>query len=92
MLATYDRFQSEDFFDWWPRVGAPVAFIRGQESPVVTAEGEREAAEANPAAIVRAVPGAGHMVPWDEAAAFMTEVRSLLATVFEIAPAPAAGR
>ena len=91
VLATYDRFEHEDFFDWWPGVSPPAAFIRGKESPVVTAEGAREAAEANPAAVQRAVPDAGHMVPWDNFAGFMTEIRSLLTTFFETVPAAMAG-
>jgi N-formylmaleamate deformylase len=69
----------EDFFGWWPEVAAPTALIYGGASPVVTADGAREAAAANPAATVHEVPGAGHMVPWDERDAFMAIVRPLLA-------------
>jgi N-formylmaleamate deformylase len=91
VLATYDWFEREDFFDWWPHVRPPAAFIRGEESPVVTAEGAREAAEANPSAAQRAVPAAGHMVPWDNFTGFMTEIRSLLVTLFETVTAAVAG-
>ncbi|HMJ33514.1 MAG TPA: alpha/beta hydrolase [Baekduia sp.] len=69
----------EDFFTWWPAVPAPTALIYGGASPVVTADGVREAAAANPAATVHEVRGAGHMVPWDELDAFMAVVRPLLA-------------
>jgi N-formylmaleamate deformylase len=92
VLATYDEFEREDFFDWWPRVDAPVAFMHGEDSPVVTAAGARDAAEANRTAAVRAVPHAGHMVPWDNFTGFMTETRSLLTTLFDIVPAAAAGQ
>jgi N-formylmaleamate deformylase len=78
VLATYDRFTVEDFFDWWRDVPAPAAFFRGAESPVVTEAGAAEAAAANPAAVQRSIPGAGHMVPWDSYAPFMTELRAVL--------------
>jgi N-formylmaleamate deformylase len=76
--ATYDHFVEDDFFEWWPSVPAPVAFVYGGASPVVTPEGAAEAATANPAATVHPVAGAGHMIPWDEHAAFLAVVRPLL--------------
>jgi N-formylmaleamate deformylase len=80
VLESFRLFSDvEDFFAWWPQVPAPTALIYGGASPVVTAEGAREAAEANPAATLHEVPGAGHMVPWDELDAFMAIVRPLLA-------------
>jgi N-formylmaleamate deformylase len=78
VLATYDEFTREDFFDWWPAVAAPAAFIRGGDSPVVTVDGAAEAARLNPAASQHEIPDAGHMVPWDSYAPFMTELRALL--------------
>lgn len=78
VLETYDRFGEDDFFAWWPSVPAPVAFVYGGASPVVTAEGAAEVAAAHPAATVHAVPDAGHMIPWDEHAAFVAAVRPLL--------------
>jgi N-formylmaleamate deformylase len=89
VLESFRRFSEvEDFFSWWPEVPAPVALIYGGASPVVTAEGAREAAQANPAATVHEVPGAGHMVPWDELDAFMAVVRPVLAAHVQ-APAAA---
>jgi N-formylmaleamate deformylase len=78
VLATYEWFTGEDFFDWWPDVPAPAAFIRGGDSPVVTEEGAAEAARRNPHASQHVVPGAGHMVPWDEHEPFMAELRAVL--------------
>jgi N-formylmaleamate deformylase len=75
---TYERFGEDDFFAWWPSVPAPAAFVYGGASPVVTEDGAAEAATTNPAATVHAVPGAGHMIPWDEHAAFDAVVRPLL--------------
>ncbi|MCW2983113.1 MAG: hypothetical protein JWR63_683 [Conexibacter sp.] len=80
VLESFRLFSEvEDFFAWWPEVQAPTALIHGGASPVVTAEGAREAAQANPAATIHEVQGAGHMVPWDELDAFLATVRPLLA-------------
>jgi N-formylmaleamate deformylase len=80
VLESYRLFSEvEDFFSWWPDVPAPTALVYGGASPVVTADGAREAARANPAATLHEVPGAGHMVPWDELDTFMSIVRPLLA-------------
>lgn len=78
VLATYDQMTLEDFFDTWPAVPAPVAFIRGGDSPVVTEEGAADAARANPRATIHSIAGAGHMVPWDQPARFLAELRSIL--------------
>jgi N-formylmaleamate deformylase len=83
VVATHRGFEEEDFFSWWPTVPAPAAFVFGGASPVVTADGARQAAEANPTATHHEVPGAGHMVPWDEREAFMAIVRPLLAAQVE---------
>ncbi|MGD9957323.1 MAG: alpha/beta fold hydrolase, partial [Candidatus Nanopelagicales bacterium] len=36
VTASYDAMVDEDFLDWWPRVPAPTAMVRGGVSPVVT--------------------------------------------------------
>ena len=65
--ATHDGFEGEDFFGWWPSVPGPVAFIRGEESPVVPAAAVDEVTRTNPRASVHTVGAAGHMVFWDNA-------------------------
>ncbi|KRE38929.1 alpha/beta hydrolase [Janibacter sp. Soil728] len=65
--ATHDGFESEDFFEWWPQVPAPVAFIQGADSPVVPTAAMDEVTTINPHASVHVVPAAGHMVFWDNA-------------------------
>ncbi|MBS1879085.1 MAG: alpha/beta hydrolase [Actinobacteria bacterium] len=89
VLATYDRFAEEDFLEWWAAVAGPAAFISGGASPVVSAEGAAEAREANPGASYAVVPGAGHMVPWDNLTGFMSELDQALET--ELAAADGAG-
>lgn len=65
--ATHDGFESEDFFEWWPRVPAPIAFVPGADSPVVPTAVMDEVTRANPRASVHVVESAGHMVFWDNA-------------------------
>lgn len=65
--ATHDGFESEDFFDWWPTVPEPVAFVRGADSPVVPVSAMEEVVGSNPRASVHTVASAGHMVFWDNA-------------------------
>lgn len=89
---TYDEFAVEDFFDWWARVPAPTAFVYGGDSPVVTADGAREAAAVNPGASLHEIPGAGHMVPWDNGPAFTAALDTLLEERFGVAPSGAADR
>jgi N-formylmaleamate deformylase len=78
VAATHRGFESEDFFGTWPRVPAPAVLIYGGDSPVVTGAGADEAAETNPGARLVAVPRAGHMVFWDEPAATLATVRTIL--------------
>lgn len=63
--ATHDGFESEDFFEWWPTVPGPVAFVRGADSPVVPSSAVDEVTSSNPEATLHTVPAAGHMVFWD---------------------------
>ncbi|UED87927.1 alpha/beta fold hydrolase [Streptomyces profundus] len=81
VAGTHAGFEGEDFFAVWPSVPAPSVLIHGAESPVVTAEGAAEAAEANPAASVVSVAGAGHMVFWDEPATALATTRAALTSV-----------
>ncbi|MFC5952602.1 alpha/beta fold hydrolase [Pseudonocardia lutea] len=62
---THRGFETEDFFDVWPAVPAPTTLLYGADSPVVTAEGAKEAGAVNPAASLVEIPDAGHMVFWD---------------------------
>ena len=78
VMDTYDEFTREDFFDWWPAVPTPTTFIYGGESPVVTADGVTRVAALNPAAVIHAVDGAGHMVPWDQPTSALALLRSVL--------------
>jgi N-formylmaleamate deformylase len=78
IVATHAGFETEDFFATWPHVPAPTAVLYGGASPVVTAAGAAEAAAMNPAARLVEVPGAGHMVFWDEPEAARRLLREIL--------------
>lgn len=67
--ATHDGFESEDFFSWWSKVPAPIAFVRGSDSPVVPEAAMAEVMSENSAASIHQVDSAGHMVFWDNGAA-----------------------
>lgn len=81
IAATHAGFESEDFFTTWPAVPAPTVLVHGGDSPVVTADGAAQAAATNPAAEVVEVPGAGHMVFWDQPAAGLAAARQALVTL-----------
>jgi N-formylmaleamate deformylase len=78
IAASHAGFHEEDFFDDWPSVGSPVAFVHGGVSPMVTAEGAAEAARRNPAAVMVPVADAGHMIPWDNLDGFRQAIAGLL--------------
>ena len=78
IVATHQGFESEDFFATWPAVPAPTTLLYGADSPVVTADGAEEAAKANPAAALVAIPDAGHMVFWDNPAGALHLLREAL--------------
>lgn len=65
VMETYDLFEREDFFGYWSKLSAPLLFIYGEQSPVVSAEGAAEVSESNPVAEMVEVADAGHMIPWE---------------------------
>jgi N-formylmaleamate deformylase len=78
LVESYENFQAEDFFAYWEKLASPVMFIYGKESPVVPGDSIHDVASCNPRARVVGIPGAGHMIPWDNLAEFVAEVRSFL--------------
>lgn len=78
IAATHHGFEHEDFFDTWPSVTASPVLLYGANSPVVTADGAREAAESNPDAQLIEIPDAGHMVFWDNPEGALNSVRTAL--------------
>ncbi|MFB7420866.1 alpha/beta fold hydrolase [Streptomyces sp. NPDC056121] len=92
--ATHEGFESEDFFDWWPRIDAatPTTLLYGADSPVVTAEGAAEAERALPSARLVQVPDAGHMLFWDNPDIALALLREALTTPHPLQECPSMGK
>ena len=80
VLESHQNFQTEDFFGYWARLTQPVLLVRGAESPVVTDAAAEDLRRARPDIDIVSVPGAGHMVPWDNLPGFFDAVRRPLQT------------
>jgi len=78
VAAVHRSFHEEDFFEHWPAVAPPVLFVWAGAAPVVGADGAAEVAAANPSARVVELPGAGHMLPWDDLEGFLAIVGDFL--------------
>jgi N-formylmaleamate deformylase len=83
ILETHEGFETEDFFQYWRTLTQPAVLIRGGDSPVVDRAVSRELAEANPGIEIVTVPGAGHMVPWDNLDGFLSAMRPYLQTALQ---------
>jgi N-formylmaleamate deformylase len=78
VLETHTGFETEDFFEYWARLTPPVVLIRGGDSPVVPLAAVADLRRSQPGIEILTVPGAGHMVPWDNLAGFLDAVRPYL--------------
>jgi N-formylmaleamate deformylase len=75
------NFHREDFFPYLRELEPPVLFMYGGDSPVVPESALPEITETRPDVEVARIPGAGHMIPWDNAADFLRETRRFLKQV-----------
>jgi N-formylmaleamate deformylase len=72
---SYANFTREDFWRYWAALQPPAALIYGTNSPgFLDRSRVDELARDNPHALIRAVPGAGHMIPWDNMPGFLSAV------------------
>jgi N-formylmaleamate deformylase len=78
VLETHAGFESEDVLGYWRELRQPAVLIRGGDSPVVPESAAEDLGRANPALDIVTVPGAGHMVPWDNLPGFLDAVRPVL--------------
>ncbi len=74
---TWEHFHDEDFLGLWERLAEPL-LIHGGASPVVPADGVAELLARNRSATALAVPGAGHMIPWNDLSGFLDVVERAL--------------
>jgi N-formylmaleamate deformylase len=75
VLESHEGLETEDFFGYWERLKRPVLLVRGQDSPVVPESAAGDLRRARPDITIVSVPGAGHMVPWDNLPGFLDAVR-----------------
>ncbi|HEY2440091.1 MAG TPA: alpha/beta fold hydrolase [Solirubrobacteraceae bacterium] len=81
VTETWRMFHVESWLEWWRALEPPVLFLWGSDSPAVGPNGAGEAAEVNPAAEVAVVPGAAHMLPFDDLEGFLAPVREFAGRV-----------
>lgn len=65
VTESYAWFHLEAFEPVWRDVEPPALLLYGDKSPVVTRADAADLARVNERATIVAVPGCGHMVPWD---------------------------
>jgi N-formylmaleamate deformylase len=78
VLETHEGFETEDFFSYWAQLTQPVVLVRGGDSPVVPLPAVADLRRSRPDIGIVTVPGAGHMVPWDQLDGFLASVRPYL--------------
>lgn len=74
--ASYRGFHEDDFFRLWAQLRGRVLLMYGADSPVVTPAGLEELMRAS--ARFAAIPGAAHMLPWDNLDGFVTATVAFL--------------
>lgn len=74
VLETHRLFDLEDFFGYYSRLPAPLLFVYGKDSPVISVEGLADVRAANPSAQIVGIQGAGHMIPWENLDGFLGAV------------------
>lgn len=78
VVESYAWFHLEAFEPVWAEAEPPALLLYGADSPVVTAEDATMLRQVNPRAEVVAVPGSGHMIPWDNLAHTVAEIDGFL--------------
>lgn len=78
VAETWRNFHDEDVFPYLSELEPPVLFMYGGESPVIPAAAVPEVERTNPRLEIVRVPGAGHMIPWDNLEGFLSEIRGFL--------------
>jgi N-formylmaleamate deformylase len=73
------NFHREDFFPYLRELEPPVLFMYGGNSPVIPESAVPEVTEASRKGVeIVRIPGAGHMIPWDNADDFLAETTRFL--------------
>lgn len=72
--TAYDGFHIDDIHADLPALTMPVRLVVAGGGPVIAAEDEAEIRGLLPDIDIRTVPGAGHMIPWDDLEGFLDAV------------------
>lgn len=72
--TAYDGFHTDDIHADLPSLMMPVRLVIAGGAPVISNEDEAEIKALLPGIDIRTVPGAGHMIPWDDLDGFLDAV------------------
>lgn len=70
----FDGFHTDDIHQDLPKIEKPARLVIAGGAAVVDADDQKEIATLNPRIEQRIVPGAGHMIPWDNLDGFLSAV------------------
>jgi len=68
--TSFDGFHGDDFHRFLPRIRVPALLMTAERGDVVLPEDVQEIEGLLPGVVHRRVPGAGHMIPWDNEEGF----------------------
>jgi len=68
--TSFDGFHTDDFHRFLPRIRVPALLMTAERGDVVKPEDVKEIEGMLPGVLHRRVPGAGHMIPWDNEEGF----------------------
>ncbi len=75
---SWHNFHREDFFQYLRQLEPPVLFLYGGDSPVVPESALPEVIATGKGVEIVQIPGAGHMIPWDNPGDFLAETNRFL--------------
>jgi len=78
VIASFKGFHEDDIFPDIAALRTDAVLIAAERGGVVSAEDRAEVASLRPEMLIVEVAGAGHMIPWDNFAGFVAEVRSAI--------------
>ena len=81
MRETWENFHREDFLPYLRDMPSPALLMYGGDSPVVVPDAVAEVEATNPELELVRIPGAGHMIPWDNGPDFVAQTRGFLRRV-----------
>lgn len=78
--TSFDGFHTDDFHRFLPRIRVPALLMTAERGDVVKAEDVAEIERLLPGVRHHRVPGAGHMIPWDNEEGFYAGFGDFLGT------------